>query len=319
MVESLDASLPREGVWAQCHFYAFDVSVWETWGALLRGGRLVVVPEAVTASPDDLHALLVAEQVTVLDLSPSAVAVLSPQGLESMALVVGGEACPPAVVDQWAPGRVMINAYGPTETTVDAARSAPLVPGSEAPPIGSPVPGAALFVLDAWLRPVPPGVMGELYIAGHGVGLGYWRRSGLTASRFVPCPFGEPGSRMYRTGDLARWRPDGQLEYLGRGDEQVKIRGYRIELGEVQASLARLDGIDQAAVIAREDRPGDSRLVGYVTGTADPAAARAALAETLPPYMVPAAVVALDALPLTVNGKLDIRALPAPEYHRSGK
>jgi glycopeptidolipid biosynthesis protein len=277
-----------------------------------------VVPEEVTASPDELHALLVAEQVTVLDLSPSAVAMLSPQGLGSMALVVGGEACPPAVVDQWAPGRVMINAYGPTETTVDAARSAPLAPGSEAPPIGSPVSGSALFVLDAWLRPVPPGVMGELYIAGHGVGLGYWRRGGLTASRFVPSPFGEPGARMYRTGDLARWRPDGQLEYLGRGDEQVKIRGYRIELGEVQASLARLDGVDQAAVIAREDRPGDNRLVGYVTGTADPAAARAALAQTLPPYMVPAAVVTLDALPLTVNGKLDIRALPAPEYHRSG-
>ena len=182
-------------------------------------------------------------------------------------------------------------------------------------PIGSPVPGAALFVLDGWLRPVPVGVVGELYVAGAGVGCGYLAPGGVDRVAVCGLPVRRRrGRRMYRTGDLVRWGADGQLEYLGRADEQVKIRGYRIELGEVQAALAGLDGVEQAVVIAREDRPGDKRLVGYVTGTADPAEMRAALAERLPAYMVPAAVVVLDALPLTVNGKLDTRALPAPEY-----
>ncbi|CRZ14438.1 non-ribosomal peptide synthetase PstA [Mycolicibacterium neworleansense] len=316
LFDSLEIGIPLTPgqVWTQFHSYAFDFSVWEIWGALLHGGRLVVVPDSVTRSPEDFHALLLREQVTVLTQTPSAVGVLPVPGLDATALVIGAEPCPPDLVDRWAPGRVMVNVYGPTETTMWLCASAPLAAGTGAPPIGAPTAWAAFFVLDEWLRPVPAGVVGELYLAGAGVGIGYWRRSGLTASRFMACPFGEPGTRMYRTGDLVRWRADGQLDYFGRADEQVKVRGYRIELGEIQSALTALEGVDQAAVIAREDHPGDKRLVGYITGTADPVKARAALAERLPGYMVPASVVALAALPVTVNGKLDTRALPAPDY-----
>ena len=287
----LEAPLPAAGVWSQSHSLVFDVSVWEIFGALLHGGRVLVVPDATARSPKDLHALLSAEQVSVLTQTPSEAGMLSPGGLDSAALVVAGEACPEEVVDRWAAGRAMLNVYGPTETTMCVAISAPLAPDSGTPPIGAPVPGAALFVLDGWLRPAPTGVIGELYVAGAGLTYGYLRRAGLTASRFVACPFGAPGTRMYRTGDVVCWGTDGQLQYLGRADEQVKIRGHRVELGEVRAALAGLDGVEQATVIAREDRPGDRRLVGYVTGTADPAMLRAALADRLPAYMVPTAVV----------------------------
>ena len=198
--------------------------------------------------------------------------------------------------------------------------SPPLSTGSGAPPIGSPVSGAAFFVLDGGCGRCRREWSVSCMWPAVGWAMGIWRRPGLTASRFVACPFGGAGvpSRMYRTGDLVRWGADGQLRYLGRADEQVKIRGYRIELGEIQAALAGLDGVDQAAVIAREDRPGDKRLVAYVTGTADPAKLRDQLSGRLPGYMVPAAVVALDALPLTLNGKLDQRALPAPDYTGAG-
>lgn len=315
LMESLNPVLPA-GAWAQCHSYAFDASVWEIWRALLYGGRLVVVPETVLHSPAELHALLDAENVSLLTQTPSGVAALSPEKMDSVGLVLAGEACPAELVDRWAPGRLLINAYGPTEATVCAAMSAPLTPGSGPPPIGSPVAGAALLVLDAWLRQVPAGVVGELYIAGAGVGIGYPRRTGLTASRFVACPHGDSGARMYRTGDLVYWRNDGQLQYVGRADEQVNIRGHRIELGEIRAAMAQIDGVNQAAVIAREDRPGDKRLVGYLTGQADPANVRAKLAQQLPPYMIPSAVVVVDTLPLTANGKLDTRALPSPQYAR---
>ncbi|MGW0991695.1 amino acid adenylation domain-containing protein, partial [Streptomyces sp. NPDC002486] len=305
-------------VWSLFHSYVFDVSVWEMWGALLHGGRLVVASEDTVHSATGFHDLLVREGVTVLTQTPSALGRLSPRGLDTVRTVfVGGEACSAELVGRWAAGREVINAYGPTEGTVYASMSAPMRPGHGAP-IGSPVPGDALFVLDAGLCRVPVGVVGELYIAGRGVARGYVRRPGLTASRFVACPFGPAGSRMYRTGDLVRWNQDGELEYVGRADDQVKIRGYRVEPGEVEAALAAVPGVERAAVVVRDTDAG-KQLVGYALpadGTAglDGAVVRAEVASRLPEYMVPAVVMVVDDLPLTVNGKLDKRALPEPEF-----
>ncbi|WP_068185775.1 non-ribosomal peptide synthetase [Mycobacterium sp. UM_CSW] len=333
LLESLDVELAPGQVWSQWHSLAFDVSVCEIWGALLSGGRLVVVPESVARSPEDFHALLVKERVEVLSQTPSAFYALQTadalarelgRQLQLRAVIFAGEALEPQRLRTWLDNHPesprLLNLYGTTETTVHASFREIFPDDVDSPlsPIGVPLGRYAFFVLDAWMRQVPAGVVGELYVAGGAAGCGYWRRPGLTSTRFVACPFGPPGTRMYRTGDLAWWGADGQLRYVGRADEQVKIRGFRIELGEVQAALAGLDGVEQAVVIAREDRPGDKRLVGYVTGTVEPASfaasARAALAERLPAYMVPAAVVVIDAVPLTVNGKLDKRALPAPEY-----
>ncbi|MDT5101960.1 MAG: glycopeptidolipid biosynthesis protein, partial [Mycobacterium sp.] len=330
LMRSLDARLAiAQQVWSQWHSLAFDVSVCEIWGALLYGGRLVVVPESMARSPEEFHELLIVEQVTVLSQTPSAFYALQSvdalqselaQQLKLETVIFAGEALEPSRLAKWLRNHPrsprLINMYGTTETTVHASFREIDESDAEsaASPVGVPLAHLAFFVLDAWLRPVSPGVVGELYVAGSGAGYGYVGRFGLTASRFVACPFGPPGARMYRTGDLVRWGADGQLIYLGRSDDQVKIRGYRIELGEVQAALAGCDGVDQAAVIVREDRPGDKRLVGYVTGRAVPAEIRAAMAEKLPAYMVPVAVVVLQSLPLTVNGKLDKRALPAPEF-----
>ena len=334
LLVALEAEMELPGqVWTQWHSLAFDVSVCEMWGALLYGGRLVVVPESVARSPEDFHALLVEEQVSVLSQTPSAFyalqtadALVAEQGgqLALRAVLFAGEALDPQRLGPWRQRHPdsprLLNLYGTTETTVHASfrEIVDADIDGHASPVGVPLAHLGFFVLDGWLRPVPAGVVGELYVAGGGAGYGYVGRAGLTSSRFVACPFGVLGQRMYRTGDLVSWGADGQLRYVGRADEQVKIRGYRIELGEVQAALAGCDGVDQAVVIAREDRPGDKRLVGYLTGSANPATIRAQLGERLPGYMVPAAVVALDALPLTVNGKLDTRALPAPEYQQPG-
>ncbi|WP_083741332.1 non-ribosomal peptide synthetase [Mycobacterium sp. MS1601] len=316
-------------VWSQCHSLAFDFSVWEIWGALLYGGRVVVVSDTVVRSPAHLQALLRSERVTVLSQTPSAFYALQtaddaqdgPVGSLSLeAVVFGGEALEPQRLSPWLTAHPesprLINMYGITETTVHASFREISVADTEqvVSPVGVPLAHLGFFVLDDWLRPVPVGVAGELYVAGSGLADGYVGRSGLTSGRFVACPFGPPGARMYRTGDVMCWGADGQLRYLGRSDEQVKIRGYRIELGEIEAALSALDGVRQAVVMVREDRPGDKRLVGYVTGTTDPARLRTALGERLPAYMVPAAVVVVEMMPLTVNGKLDRKALPAPVY-----
>jgi amino acid adenylation domain-containing protein/non-ribosomal peptide synthase protein (TIGR01720 family) len=322
-----------DDVWTLFHSYAFDFSVWELWGPLLHGGRLVVVPDETARSPEDFLRLLADEGVTVLNQTPSAFYPLVRADAEHpdtsarlvlRTVIFGGEALDVGRLADWwarhpADAPRLVNMYGITETTVHVTH-APLDPATAASgpvsPIGVAIPDLRVYVLDADLAPVPPGATGELYVAGEGLARGYLGRPGLTVTRFLADPFGPAGSRMYRTGDRAKWRPDGTLEYLGRADAQVKIRGYRIEPGEIEAALHTHPGVADAAVGVFEDASGTRRLVAHVVGTggATPSAAelRAHLERLLPAHMVPAAYVPMDALPLTVNGKLDRRALPAP-------
>ncbi|MGW1921266.1 amino acid adenylation domain-containing protein, partial [Streptomyces massasporeus] len=297
---------------------SFDAAAWEIVMGLLSGATLVVAPAERLMPGPDLAALCAEQAVTHVTLPPTALAVLPDDALPAGAtVVVAGEACPPELVARWSDGRRMINAYGPTETTVCATMSAPLS-GEIAPPIGRPIVGTRVYVLDAALRPVAPGVTGELYVAGAGLARGYLGRPSLTAERFLADPFGPAGARMYRTGDLVRWTADGELEYQGRADTQVKVRGFRIELGEVESALNAVTGVAGATAVVREDRPGDRRLVAYYVGDADPVAVRAQIAAGLPDYMVPAALVVLDEVPLTPNGKVDRASLPAPQWSTTG-
>jgi amino acid adenylation domain-containing protein len=312
-------------VWTLFHSCAFDFSVWELWGALLYGGRVVVVPFDVSRDPAAFHALVRREDVTVLSQTPSAfrqfMRVDAEQGgeLALRVVVFGGEALEPASLREWVQRRGvetprLVNMYGITETTVHVTYR-PLgredVFAGSGSPIGVRIPDLRLYVLDPARRPVPIGAPGELYVGGAGVARGYLNRPELTAERFVDDPFA-PG-RLYRTGDRVRWMADGTLEYLGRLDEQVKIRGFRIELGEIEVRLAQHPDVREAVVLAREDVPGDRRLVAYVVGAAGADALREHLRQRLPEYMVPSTFVVLDRLPLTANGKVDRKALPAPE------
>ncbi|HEY8979761.1 MAG TPA: amino acid adenylation domain-containing protein, partial [Streptomyces sp.] len=299
----------------------FDSSVFEVFGALLNGAVLVLSGEEDRRSPDRLKELVRGEAVSVAYIQPALLPFFEPEEVPELRLVhTGSEAPAGRFVDVWAgAGREFWNSYGPTETTVTVTAVRCVPPsGGRVPPIGAPIGNARVYVLDGALRPVPVGVEGELYIAGGGVARGYGGRAGLTAERFVACPFRGVGERMYRTGDAVRWLADGVLEFVGRTDDQVKVRGFRIEPGEVAAALTRHASVAQAVVVAREDTPGVKRLLGYVTPAAgqepDGPALREFVAGSLPEHMVPAAVVVLDALPLTLNNKVDRKALPAPDF-----
>ncbi|MGN8102895.1 amino acid adenylation domain-containing protein [Pseudomonas sp. 22072] len=314
-------------VWALFHSFAFDFSVWEIWGALMHGGQLLIVPQLVSRSPDECYALLCDARVSILNQTPSAFRQLiaaqgnSAQSHSLRQVIFGGEALEPGMLKPWYAravnaGTQLVNMYGITETTVHVtyraleAADAHLVGVS---PIGVRIPDLQLYVLDERHEPLPLGVVGELYVGGAGVARGYLNRQALNAERFLADP--ATGLRMYKTGDLGRLLADGSVEYLGRNDDQVKIRGFRIELGEIQAHLATASGVRDAVVIAREDQPGDKRLVAYVIsdGELNVAALRDHLLLSLAEHMVPSAFVRLDTLPLTTNGKLDRKALPAPD------
>lgn len=322
----------EQDVWTLFHSYAFDFSVWELWGALFYGGRVVVVPYLTSRSPGDFYQLLCDAGVTVLNQTPSAFSQLieaqarSPQPHALRVVIFGGEALEQRMLRPWverngAERPLLVNMYGITETTVHVTHrrlTQTDVQSERASVIGEPIPDLTAYLLDSRQQPVPIGVAGELYVGGKGLARGYLNRPELTAQRFIADHLGDVrGERLYKTGDLGRRRADGSLEYIGRNDHQVKIRGYRIELGEVEAHLMRHALVKEALVMAREDVASDKRLVAYVTyrnGRApDPEQLRDFAKGSLPAHMVPSAFVTLDSLPLTPTGKLDRRALPVPD------
>ncbi len=321
----------EQDVWTLFHSIAFDFSVWEIWGALLYGGRLVVVPYLVTRSPESFYELLCKENVTVLNQTPSAFRQLiqaepeTGSDLKLRQVIFGGEALEINSLQPWFERHgdqtpQLVNMYGITETTVHVTYRPLSLADLEraASVIGRPIPDLQMYVLDEYLQPVPIGVPGEMYVGGAGVTRGYLNRGELTAERFISSPLNN--SKLYKTGDLARYLPNGELEYLGRIDNQVKIRGFRIELGEIEALLTQHPDVWESVAVVREDEPGNKRLVAYVVpkGEQSPTVAqlRQFLTNQLPSYMVPNTFVLLESLPLTANGKVDRRALPAPDSIR---
>jgi amino acid adenylation domain-containing protein len=321
-------------VWTLFHSLAFDFSVWEIWGCLLTGGRLVVVPFAVSRSPQDFYDLLLREAVTVLNQTPSAFYQLisedhvrkSPK-LALRVVIFGGEALTFRALQPWFathPGAEtrLINMYGITETTVHVTYrevSAQDSNGAQSL-IGVPIPDLQLYLLDENGKPVATGEVGEIYVGGAGVARGYLNRPELNAERFVPDT--QSGGRMYRSGDLARYLRNGELEYLGRGDAQVKIQGFRIELGEVEAAILGISNVKAARVVPHEDEGGAKRLIAYYIPQNGTALESNQLSEPLhaklPPWMMPSAYIAVGAFPLTSNGKLDVAALPRPRFGSAG-
>jgi arthrofactin-type cyclic lipopeptide synthetase B len=304
--------------------FSFDVSVWEFFWPLMTGARLVMARPEGHKDPLYLSDIIEREHITTLHFVPSMLDVFLAHAETARCtslrqVMCSGEALPGSVVrrfKQQLPGSQLHNLYGPTEAAVDVTAwscAGPLEQTPDNTPIGKPIANTRMYILDAQQQPVPHGVVGELYIGGVQVARGYLNRPQLNAERFLDDPF-QANGRMYRTGDIARYLADGNIEYLGRNDDQVKIRGLRIELGEIQARLTQIDGVQEAAVLAREDVPGDKRLVAYYTGARlETDVLRSHLLENLPDYMVPAVFVHLDALPLSPNGKLDRKALPAPD------
>jgi amino acid adenylation domain-containing protein len=313
--------------------FSFDASVWEIFMALSSGATLCLARQESLASMEGLHRLLEEQRITTVTLPPSVLARLSAEELPELKTVIAaGESCPVAVVKRWAPGRRFFNAYGPTETTVCASLARCDESAEGNPPIGRPIANTEVYVLDKRLQPVPIGVPGELHIGGVTLAREYLNRPELTAEKFIRLRIADGGSRIeeaeshsglrwYKTGDLVRYRPDGNVEFLGRIDHQVKIRGFRVELGEIETVLSRQPGVAEAVVVAREDEEGDKQLVAYVVTAEEAelngAEVRSALRQQLPEYMVPVAFVQLEAMPLAPSGKVDRAALPAPSGMRS--